>query len=51
MSGKKDRVVIGLSGGVDSSTAAALLLEQGYDVVGVTLKMWRNDCADKSESQ
>lgn len=29
-----------MSGGVDSSTAAALLVEQGYDVIGVTLKLW-----------
>ena len=33
-----------MSGGVDSSTAAALLVEQGYDVVGVTLKLWKQDC-------
>ena len=34
------RVLVGLSGGVDSSIAAALLLQQGHDVVGVTLKLW-----------
>ena len=34
------RVIVGMSGGVDSSVAAALLVEQGYDVVGVTLRVW-----------
>lgn len=34
------RVVIALSGGVDSSVAAALLVEQGYDVVGMMLRLW-----------
>jgi tRNA-specific 2-thiouridylase len=34
------RVVIAMSGGVDSSVAAALLVEQGYDVVGIMLKLW-----------
>jgi len=34
------RVLVGMSGGVDSSVAAALLIEQGHDVVGVTLKLW-----------
>lgn len=34
------RVLVGMSGGVDSSVAAALLVEQGYDVVGVTLNVW-----------
>lgn len=34
------RVLVGMSGGVDSSVAAALLLEQGYEVTGVTLNVW-----------
>lgn len=39
MSAKK-RVVVAMSGGVDSSVAAALLVEQGYDVVGMMLRLW-----------
>jgi tRNA-specific 2-thiouridylase len=35
-----DRVLVAMSGGVDSSVAAALLLEAGHEVVGVTLKLW-----------
>jgi tRNA-specific 2-thiouridylase len=34
------RIVVGMSGGVDSSVAAALLVEQGWDVVGITLRVW-----------
>jgi tRNA-specific 2-thiouridylase len=34
------RVLVGLSGGVDSSVAAALLLEEGHDVVAATMKLW-----------
>src|ERR1043165_7075553 len=36
----RERVLVAMSGGVDSSVAAALLLEQGFDVTGVTLKLW-----------
>jgi tRNA-specific 2-thiouridylase len=36
----RERIVVAMSGGVDSSTAAALLVEQGYDVVGATLKLY-----------
>jgi tRNA-specific 2-thiouridylase len=36
----KERVVVAMSGGVDSSLAAALLVEQGYDVVGLMLRIW-----------
>jgi tRNA-specific 2-thiouridylase len=40
-----------MSGGVDSSVAASLLIGQGYDVVGITMKVWPQDCLSRAEDK
>jgi len=39
-------IVVAMSGGVDSSVAAALLMEQGHEVVGITLQIWQESTTE-----
>ena len=44
----KPKALVAMSGGVDSSVAAALMVEQGYDVTGVMLKLWRGEAENNA---
>jgi len=46
MTKKENKIIVGLSGGVDSSVATLLLLEQGYDVEALFMKNWEEDDTD-----
>ena len=49
MQTKKKKVILGMSAGVDSTVAAAILKDQGYEVVGVFMRFWKEESNDKTK--